>query len=385
MRQHHVKHAHLLKISEAMSLRKKAYSAERNRYAPPWKLRYVAGVIFLVVIGVGGGKWLSSSPWTAPWQTSESSLNEWITPPAYTGLKPIILASPDGGRHEQETIDVPEGSVFSVEIPDSDSPVVLDNGSKEAPLSPGKQGLLTASEDISGSGSIALRKGWHTVDSWRVRVLRDTAPRIAFSDPPAVFDHKSTRLAFEASDDYGVKTVLARISPAANGTPPKGMVIDVVLMSPNTKHVKEVDVEDLTFLPWAGMPVDIQLVAVDGKGQKAETGKMTTTLPKREFSFPLAKALVEEREKLLRQPDELTRDEAANIMAGIARETTNYGNDPLVFMALRTGAVRLVLDRGDDALSAVCRLMWQAAARIEDNMQDKAKDVLRQARREEAK
>ena len=89
--------------------------------------------------------------------------------------------------------------------------------------------------------------------------------------------------------------------------------------------------------------------------------------------------MIEEREKLLRQPDELTRDEAANIMAGIAREMANNHGDPLVYMALRTGAVRLVLDHDEKTVPAVSFLLWQTAARIEDNKLGKSGLLLRQA------
>jgi len=376
------KNHYLPRISKDLPLEPSARAPSQSRRAPPWKLRYVLALILLVVLGFSGGKWLaSSSHLNMPWSESEPALNAWIDLPSYTDMKPIILASPDETVLERGTIDVPEGSRFNIEIPESDTALVVEHGGKTTPLTPDDKGQLTSSLNIERGGTITLKHGWRPVDSWRVRVLKDKPPRIAFVDPPTIYDRKSTRLAFEASDDFGVQKVLVRVAPASAGKGPKGLVNELVLMSPMTKHVKEEDIEDLTFLPWAGMPVDMQLIVIDGKGQKTETGKMTTTLPKREFTHPLAKALVEEREKLMRQPDDMMRDEAANVMAGIARETDNYDRDPLVFMALRTGAVRLVLDRGDEALPAVCRLMYQAAARIEDN-QGKTNEFLRQAKRE---
>lgn len=309
-------------------------------------------------------------------------LNASITLPEYTGLPPILLASASGGQRKGGMIDIPEGSTINIDIPELSPLPTLEMGGKKTALATDNQGRLTASMLIAGGNTITLRQGWRQLASWRVRVLRDVAPRVAFISDPVNFDYTRTRLAYEASDDYGLKAIAVRIQPLApmGGSLSLGAII--TLNTPYARHVKEISTEDLTFLPWAGTPVEIKLEAKDSAGNTSWSDTRVITLPKREFSHPLAKALIEERAKLLRQPDEITRDEAANIMAGIARETRHYGNDPVVFLALRTGAVRLVLDRGEEVLSAVSRLIWQTAARIEDNMLQKAHNFLSQPQNE---
>ena len=107
------------------------------------------------------------------------------------------------------------------------------------------------------------------------------------------------------------------------------------------------------------------------------------TLPERSFFHPVARVLIEERKKLMLHPDdEALREETANIMAGIAHETADYHGDPVILMALRSGAVRLILDRGHDTALSVNDLLWQAATRIEDGNAGQAQQTLHDARQD---
>ena len=93
--------------------------------------------------------------------------------------------------------------------------------------------------------------------------------------------------------------------------------------------------------------------------------------------------LVEERKRLLQNPEnEALRDEAANIMASIAHDPANYHGDPVILMALRSGAVRLILEHNRAAVVSVNDLLWQAATRIEDGSAGAAQRTLRDARQD---
>ncbi|MDD5587004.1 MAG: DUF4175 family protein [Alphaproteobacteria bacterium] len=356
---------------------------------PSRRLRYAIIVALLVCAGFGlggyAGRWVTGKPVSLGWlwpSEPSGTLTAWITPPAYTGSAQVMLAGPEVPDKGQAMFDVPEGSVLNVEVSGGGRAPVLHYDGKAFPLTPDDGGGFKAAAAIKGGRSIALRRGWRTLASWNIRVVRDTPPRVAFLEPLATVDGTSTRLSYEISDDYGVETLVAHVSPGGEGPRQGNAAEAVVLASPHARHGKVLDIQDLTYLPWAGMTVDIQLEVRDGAGQKALSDKMSVALPKRSFSHPLARALIEEREKLLQKPDETTRDEAANIMAGIARETADDHGDPVVYMALRTGAVRLVLDHQGESVPAVSLLLWQAAARIEDNLLGKARNFLQQAHRE---
>ena len=345
--------------------------------------KFVGAFLFLGALSVAGIALWGKPAFMNAWPFAEKKsldVNATIVPPKYTELPPVVLAVEAGPLHTSSVVDVPLGSTLKVDLPDQDNPPSLEVGGKAVSLKPDGRGRLAATASLENGDSIILAQGWNDLASWKVRVLKDAPPRVAFVDAPINFKHKATRLSYEASDDYGIKSIVLLVRPVEGGQGPKDIGMKVVLSAPGTRHVKEATVEDLTFLPWAGSPVDLQLEVADAAGNSALSEIKRVTLPRREFSHPLARALVEEREKLLQQPDDsAARDEMANIMAGIARETATYGADPVVFMALRTGAVRLVLDKGDEVLPAVSRLIWQAAARIEDTMKDQAQEFLRQA------
>ena len=137
---------------------------------------------------------------------------------------------------------------------------------------------------------------------------------------------------------------------------------------PQAKDIKRVSFEDLTSSPWAGLSVQIQLTATDAAGRVGASDPVDFILPERAFFNPLARALIEERKKLLLMPDdETTRNETANVMAGLAvSRLADFHGDFVILMALRAGAVRLILDRSLAATQSVISLLWQTAVRIED-------------------
>lgn len=116
-----------------------------------------------------------------------------------------------------------------------------------------------------------------------------------------------------------------------------------------------------------GKKVTFQIVATNDAGKRTLTNGVDFTLPSRRFFHPVARVLIEERDKLLQNPDDAALwEEAANIMVNIAYQPSNYRGDPVILMALRSGAVRLVLGHDRDAALSVTEILWQAAARIED-------------------
>ena len=192
------------------------------------------------------------------------------------------------------------------------------------------------------------------------------------------------RLAYDAKDDYGVTSVTLRLTPRASMQGISSDATEFPLASTDTKTLHRVDFKDLTAeLLRAGLLVDLQLIATDAVRHPTESGIVSVTLPEREFFQPIARALIEERKKLLRNIADLqTQSETANLMAGLAHQPATFGNDPVVMMALRAGAVRLVLDHDDAAALSVKDILWQSATRIEDGMVGMAEQNLKQAQQE---
>jgi uncharacterized protein (TIGR02302 family) len=312
------------------------------------------------------------------------ALDAWITPPEYTGLPPIMIATPAGVRHDGDMITIPEGSMLNAHLAehDGDALVLSANGEK-SDFTESDRGDFQITQPITSGDTIAIHRGWQNLGSWKIRVVTDQPPQIAFTDPPSTTERKTVRLAYHATDDYSVTTISARITPRESLPGISNDPLEVPLADPQAKDVQRASFADLTAHPWAGLPVQIQLIATDAIGNRAVSAAVDFTLPERVFLQPVARALIEERKKLLLHPeDDGIRNETTNVMAGIARQPATYRGDPVVLMALRAGAVRLVLDHGTKATASVYDMIWQSAARIEDGGVNDAENLMRQAQKE---
>ena len=368
---------------------------------PRWKLSFAArdpyalryGLLILLAIGlftgwgVWGGRLLAAinPDLGKKLEALNPALDAWITPPDYTGLPPIMIATPAGQRHDADTIEVPEGSTITAHLAEQDgeAPKLAVNG-KSVGFDTDDHSGYGVSAAIESGDDIAIRRGWRTLGSWHIRVVPDHAPQIAFTEPPSTSEQKSVKLSYNASDDYGVTSVTAKVTPRESLPGASDHPIEIELAQPGAKDVKRVSFEDLTAEPWAGLAVQIQLIARDAMGHIAKSEPAEFTLPERNFFHPLARALIEERKNLLQNPDDNTvRNEAANVMAGIAaHQAEGYRGDPVVLMALRAGAVRLVLYRGHERVPSVSDILWQTAVRIEGGGVGVAGDNLRAAQKE---
>jgi uncharacterized protein (TIGR02302 family) len=359
--------------------------SDHDHYA----IRY-ALLILLVISGVfgwgtlGGRLIMALNPAIAKLQIVKPALDAWISPPAYTHLPPIMIATPAGLRRGDDIIDVPEGSTVTAHLAEKDGeePILVAND-KNLAFTTDVYGDFEASGIIQGGEDLTIRRGWRTLGSWHIRVIPDRAPQIAFVDQPSSTERKTVRLSYDAKDDYGITSVIARITPRESLPGMSSDPMDITLSTPESKEVKRVNFEDLTAHPWSGLPVQIQLIATDGAGHSSVSDAVDFTLPERVFFHPVARALIEERKKLLISPeDDSVRNEVANVMAGIAHQPANYRGDPVVLMALRSGAVRLVLDHAHDVIPATNDILWQTAVRIEDGTAGFAEQNVRQAQKE---
>jgi hypothetical protein len=239
-------------------------------------------------------------------------------------------------------------------------------------------GIVLGAWSFSSGGIIpALRQ---------VGILSSKSPLIAMTVPPALAENKKLLLSYDASDNSGIREIALRVTPhdplpGANNIP-----VEISLSVPVAKRISRTDSQDLTSFPWAGQSVTLQIVATNEAGKKGTTDAIDFTLPERRFFHPIARVLIEERKKLMQHPeDDMLREEAANIMASIAHEPDSYRRDPVVLMALRSGAVRLVLGHDRDAAISVNDILWQAAARIEDGSSASSQRTMRDPRRDLAR
>lgn len=354
----------------------------------PYRLRYV--VIALLALGsiagwgvIGGRVVAALNPALAIMPVSAPTVAAWITPPEYTHKPTMMIATAAGINYNHEVMDIPEGSLLSIHLAEKDGATpVLSINDTSVDLIAADNKDFEAQQAIVKGDTISLRRGWRTLGTWHIRVVSSHAPQIAFTDMPDKTERKSLRIAYEANDDYGVTNVYLRLTPRQSLPGVESAPQEISLGSPDMPQIKRTVYVDLTNSPWAGMPVDLQLVATNAVGLRATSDNVHITLPERTFLHPVARALIEERRHLMLAPyDTDARNEAANLMAGLANNPSTLRNDQLSVMALRAGAVRLILEPNVEATRTVDDLLWQTATRVEDGGTKNAEQNLRDAQK----
>src|SRR3546814_16747628 len=116
---------------------------------------------------------------------------------------------------------------------------------------------------------------------------------------------------------------------------------------------------DLTPHPWAGLAVEIQLVAKDQAGQEGRSDAVRTVLPERIFNHPVARALVELRKQLTLNPDR--RLPVVQALSGIYEHPEHFLHDIVVALAIRSAERRLIHDPSEKAVRKVQELLGDAA------------------------
>jgi tetratricopeptide (TPR) repeat protein len=135
-------------------------------------------------------------------------------------------------------------------------------------------------------------------------------------------------------------------------------------------------IRDLTSHPWAGAKVRVTLVVKDEAGQEGRSQPAEIVLPSRNFTNPLARAVVEQRGNLA-----LDANAAPDVADGLdaltlAPENIDKTRD---YLALRSAYFRLLNARSDDDLRAEVDYLWSIALGIEDGDMSIAEQELRAA------
>lgn len=340
----------------------------------------------------------------APAAKSETPvwLDAWIKPPEYTGIAPIFLSGQSKGTTKitSGVLRVPQASEIVVRLSGAKSPgvdflkangAVPDKSAPETlPLEEVDGDVHELRTSLTEAGTITVRNAGETLEQWQFTVIPDVPPAIEVVGEIETGADQSLRFTYKVSDDYGVLSARARFelsdtqedgegvkSPALlTVTPPD---FDLTLPTLAPKSAEQKVFQDLTAHAWAGLMVEMTLVARDQAGNEASSPKLVFRLPERKFTQPLARAVIEQRRKLLHDPDEHVP------VARALSALTYYPKDLIktsgVFLGIRHAVHRLV--RSDvDVTQEVADLLWDIALSIEDGDLSLAERELRAAQRE---
>src|SRR5207302_2657189 len=126
-------------------------------------------------------------------------------------------------------------------------------------------------------------------------------PKAAFAKSPEATTRAALRVDYQASDDYGVEAAKAIIR-REGGKNDEKIEIEEPLPGLHLKEAQATSYHDLSPHPWAGLPVEIRLVATDALGQTGESEPVRMKLPERKFEHPVARAIIDQRKELAIDP-----------------------------------------------------------------------------------
>ncbi len=350
----------------------------------PWGLRALVLLVLVIAVFSAGDNWQRRlyqtfhPNFSTLTQTDTAKVEAWLTPPDYTRLAPISLSSAVklDDVEDARPLTVPAGSklLAQAEGVGAKASLVANGESKDFEkldaMTQRLEGKITSGDaiEIQADGDVLAR--------WPITVVQDQAPTIAFASNPGATERGVLKLDYAAKDDYGVSNVRAVISLNKD-------TLEVPLPLPQVdgREIKATAYQDLTSHPWSGLEVEIRLVARDAIGQIGASAPVTMTLPERKFFNPIARAIIEQRKKLARDPD--SKDQVAEALRDLDAQPEAFDNNLTVFMALNFAFRRLTADSvSKEDLAAIEQLLWDTALALEDGGVSLAMRELRDLQRQ---
>jgi uncharacterized protein (TIGR02302 family) len=370
----------------------------------PLALRAV--LILALVIAITAG-------WQDPWMRFERAvspaldstggnkslvLDLWITPPEYTGLppqfplrgkkvpaadaeKPIETPQTTGAEPVLPTLHIPAGSLLTAQIQGAQGKkLLLGRGEKLLEFEKIDSNFSRILHKIEKDGPLSVTLADEILAKWDVTIIPDNPPVIKFPEKgkPGATPAAALQISYEGGDDYGVTGARAEIKRTyERGTVVGKAIHQITLPMPSrgARSFRETTVVDLAPHRWAGQPVLIQLIAKDALGQETRSEPLKMILPERDFTNPVARAIIEVRKRLADQPE--NRKRAVNNLGEIASVPGAFGHDSVVYLALASARSRLFHDSTEDAIDPVLALLWDTALRLEDGRLSVAERELR--------
>ncbi len=374
----------------------------------PYGLRMLAGIMLVAALFAAGTNgagrlWHIILPLPHAAASTPLQVEAWVTAPEYTGVPPLFLSGSaanllvDDGQ-VPAVFEVPVNSILSVRtFGDGQAPHIIYR------MVPGSRGTAGETEleidlttidrrnfagdlPLKFAGSVELRHGFSQVAQWPFGIIPDTPPEIGFAGDLAVTAQRALEIRFAFTDDYGVSEVWAEFRPEAGFPEAAGGLVQqsdegafrlpLPLSAPGQKKAQQRAIEDMTAHPWAGLPVRLRLVAQDAAGQTGFSASLPMVLPERIFENPLARALVEQRRKLMLGTEK--SDQVIAALDALSLFPDLFIDDLRIYVGMRVARYRLAEMRDKRAAAAdVSDLLWELALRLEDGDVSLAADELR--------
>ncbi len=376
--------AHRKRVLAALERLRAGIPEPRLAVRDPFAVRFLVLLLFVVGFVIAGperiarlGEAFRGGESTA---ATIARIDAWVTPPTYTGRPPIFLTG-DAAKPPGTAYSVPTGSVVTVRTDGTrDLAVLSGDGAAREPVNPVEATKAPVARDavpplehqvtLAAATDVVVEKSGHEITGWHFVVEPDNAPQIALVNQPRTEPSGALGLTYSLKDDYGVVSAFGVIAPIEDPTTGNARPLfeapslPLALPQLRTRDGNGDTIRDLTSHPWAGAKVKLTLVATDEAKQEGRSAPIEMVLPSRQFTDPLARAVVEQRAKLALDANSADRVADAIDALTIAPEKTidNIGN----YLALRTAYFGIVRAHSDDDLRAMVDYLWTVALGIED-------------------
>jgi uncharacterized protein (TIGR02302 family) len=388
--------AHVGRTLAAARAFKVGLPSPRIALRDPYALRGLVLVAAIATfVAAGGEHWkriAAAFDWQGVVLPANFRVDAWITPPAYTGKPPVILA----GIHPGEPARADNDGGEPVSAPAGSTLVVRATGKLNLEVY-GKGGVTPSKEDvrapagtqeyrfkIAGTGTATLHGAGDDL-VWAFNATPDKPPTITLTKDPEQQTRGSLLLSYRLEDDYGVTEAQATF---ARKDEPEGKSADarplfgppdfpLVLPQARTRTGVGQTIKDLTDHPWAGAEVTMTLLARDEGGNEGKSEPFSFRLPERVFTKPLARALIEQRRNLAL--DAGARPQVITALDALALAPEKFTPEAGVYLGLRALFWSLLRAKTDDDLREVTARLWQMAVGIEDGNVSDAQAALRNA------
>jgi uncharacterized protein (TIGR02302 family) len=346
----------------------------------PWGLRALLALLLLIGAVDAGADWRDRltravTPTLGKGPASiAASLDIWVTPPEYTGLAPQFLRP-----ETTETVRIPTGSTLLAQVHGGQSVPSLAIDADSRDFEAIDKQNFRASTTMTIGHQLKVTQAGTTLGRWPIEIIPDNPPKIAFAKPPEGTTHVALRIDYRASDDYGVEAVKAVIR-REGGKSDETIELDAPLPGLHLKEAQATSYHDLSPHPWAGLPVEIRLVATDALGQNGESEPVRMKLPERRFEHPVARAIIDQRKELVTDPG--SRLAVADTLSDLRERPQLYRDDTVAFLGMRLAEERLRLNDDAKSITAVEQLLWDTALRIEDGRMSLAEREMRRLQQE---
>jgi len=399
---------HRLRQLQALSHLRAGLPRSAWRDIDPRALRLPAALALVAALLLGPGdpsatlaRSLELSPAPA---VQPETLDAWLKPPAYTGKPPLLLTSPAMIERlaAEPDIHVPEKSVLALRISGGTAPALsfhalTDGGGTESELSGFKpkirqaEGVFQVEVTLDRPATVMVTDAGKTLASWRIALVPDAPPTVEITAEPSGDSSGMLTARWKTADDYGVTGLTADIYLADEQDegigfadagifefpPPK---LPVRLRQASPREEAGESKADMAEHPWAGFMVEMTLTASDAAGNRTESDRRVFRLPERQFTRLLARALIEQRRRLILNPGEA--DDVAQMLDALLTFPEGLIDRSGTHIAIAAALSRLRSADDRESVDAVIGMLWRIAVNVEDGALGDAKAELEALRKE---